>query len=174
MSTSKSVNKQNCGCWIVFCRRPQLYSAKPNWLPVSRHWDFLQISNEQESWKTWGRKFFQTQRRSDQAQKVGRCCSAALEASGPNWTVKPLVFLISRWRFILLALVFVKFVWERPLQLLWRFVVVVVHRKSSQEQNNKRRLQVGLGVTELLNDCSINMFSDELWHNLCLFSFMIL
>ena len=30
--------------------------------------------------------------------------------------------------------------------LLW-----IVHRKSSQEQNNKRRLQVGLGVTELLN-----------------------
>ena len=53
--------------------------------------------------------------------------------------------------------------------LLW-----IVHLKSSQEQNNKRRLQVGLGVTELLNDHSINMFSDELWHDLCLFSFMIL
>ena len=57
----------------------------------------------------------------------------------------------------------------RGISLLW-----IVHQKSSQEQNNKRRLQVGLRVTELLNDCSINMFSDELWHNLCLFSFMIL
>ena len=46
---------------------------------------------------------------------------------------------------------------------------MVVHRKSSQEQNNKRRLQVGLGVTELLNDFSINMFSDELWHDLFVF-----
>ena len=57
----------------------------------------------------------------------------------------------------------------RAVSLLW-----IVHRKRRQEQNNKRQLQVGLGVTELLNDCSINMFSDELWHDLCLFSFMIL
>ena len=63
---------------------------KPNWLPVSIQWDFPQISEEQESWRTWRRKIVQTQRPSDQAQKVGRCCSAALEASGPNWTVKPL------------------------------------------------------------------------------------
>ena len=130
---------------------------KPNWLPVSRHWYFPQISEEQESWRTGRRKIVQTPRPSDQAQKVARCCSAALEASGPNWTVKPLVFLISSWRFILLALVFVKFFWQkvncRGVSLLW-----IVHRKSSQEQNNKRRLQVGLGVTELLNDCSFNYF----------------
>ena len=134
-TTSKSVNKQN-GCWIAFCRRPQLYSVKPNWLPVSRHWDFPQISEEQESWRTWRRKIVQTQRRSDQAQKVGRCCSAALEASGPNWTVKPLVFFTSHWRFILLALVFFKFVWERPLQLLWRFVVVDC---TSEEQSRTKQ-----------------------------------
>ena len=29
---------------------------KANWLPVSRHWDFPQISEEQESWRTWRRK----------------------------------------------------------------------------------------------------------------------
>ena len=50
------LKKQNFGCWIAFCRRPQLYSVKPNWLPVSRHWDFPQISAEQESWRTWRRK----------------------------------------------------------------------------------------------------------------------
>ena len=94
---------------------------KPNWLLVSRHWYFPQISEVQESWRTWRRKISQTQRRSDQAQKVGRCCSAALEASGPKWTVKPLVFLISRWRFILLALVFVKFVCRKAVAIAVAF-----------------------------------------------------
>ena len=92
---------------------------KLNWLPVSRHWYFPQIS--EESWKTWRRKIVQTQRRNDQAQKVGRCCSAALKASRPNWSVKPLVFLISRWRFILLALVFVKFVWRKAVAIAVAF-----------------------------------------------------
>ena len=53
-------------------------------------------------------------------------------------------------------------------------LLCIVHRKSSQGQHNKRQLQVGLGVTELLNDCSMNVFSDELRNDLCLFSFMIL
>ena len=95
---------------------------KPNWLPVFRHWDFPQISEEQESWRTWRRKIVQTQHRSNHsAQKVGRCCSAALESSGPNWTVKPLVFLISHWRFILLALVFVKFFWRKAVAIAVAF-----------------------------------------------------
>ena len=110
---------------------------KPNWLPVSRHWDFPQISEEQESWRTWRRKIFQIQRRSDQAQKVGRCCSAALEASGPNWTVKPLVFLISRWRFILLALVCCKICLKKGrcnccgVSLLWLYVGRAVKNKTT-------------------------------------------
>ena len=91
------------------------------WATSTRHWDFPQISEEQESWRTGRRKIVQTQRWSDQAQKVGRCCSAALKASGPNWTVKPLVFLISHWRFILLALVFVKFVWRKAVAIAVAF-----------------------------------------------------
>ena len=36
---------------------------KANWLPVSRHWDFPQISEEQESSRTGRRKIVQTPRR---------------------------------------------------------------------------------------------------------------
>ena len=118
MSTSKSVNNQNGGCWIVFCRRPLLYSVKANWLPISRHWDFPQISREQESWRTGRRNYCSnSETNGSSTEQVARCCSAVLEASGLNWTVKPPVFLISRWRFILLALVFVKFVWRKAVTI---------------------------------------------------------
>ena len=64
------------------------------------------------------------------------------------------LFMISRWsRSILLALFFfVEFVWRKDLQLPWRFVLVnCTSKEQSRGKKHKRRLQVGLGVTELLN-----------------------
>ena len=53
-------------------------------------------TRELENWK---RKLVQTPRRSNQAQKAARCCGTAFWKRR-DWTVKPLVFLISHWRFI--------------------------------------------------------------------------
>ena len=98
-------------------------------ITVSRHWDFPQISEEQESWRTGRRKI--VERSSTESR---RCCSAALEASGLTWTVKPRVFLISRWRFILLALVSVKFVWRKAVAIAVALLLWIVHRKHRGSQ----------------------------------------
>ena len=124
-------------------------------IEISRNY---QRPRELENWK---KKIVQTPRRSDQTQKGrARCCSAALEASGLNWTVKPLVFLISRWRSILLALVFVKFVWRKAVALPWRFVVVDCTSKE-QSRTKQQTAVTGWFGSHWAVECSINMFSDE-------------
>ena len=62
-------------------------------------------------------------------RKVAHCCRAEM-----NWTVKPLVFMIPHWRFILLALVFGRFSWRRAVTIAVVDCCVDIHRTSSQEQ----------------------------------------
>ena len=132
-----------------FCRRPQLYSVKANWLPISRHWDFPQISEEQESWRTGRRKIV---RRSDQAQKGRPMLQRCFGSVGTELNCQTSSFLDFPLKVYSASLCFCKICLTkgrricRGVSLLW-----IVRRKSSQEQNNKRRLQVGLGVTEQLN-----------------------
>ena len=152
-STGKSVNKQNGGCSIAFCRRPQLYSVKANWLPVSKH--NKRRTRELENWK---KKNF-TNYATDQAHKVACCCSAALEASGLNWTVKPLVFLISCRRFILLALVFVKFVWRKA--VAFRCCGLYIERAVKNKTTNGGYRLVWESVNCWMFVSAIHFF--ELW-----------
>ena len=136
---------------------------KANWLPVSRHWDFPQISEEQENWRT------ATERSSTESRAPLQRCFGSV---GTELNCQTSSFLDLPLKIYSASLGFCKICLTkgrrncRGVSLLW-----IVHRKSGQEQNNKR-LQVGLGITELLNDCSINMFSDGLRHDLCLFCFV--
>ena len=67
--------------------------------------------------------------------------------------------MISHWRFILLAMDFVKFAWQRAGTIIVvAYHVVDVLKINSQKQNQELWLQVGLWATELWNVQS--MFSD--------------
>ena len=109
---------------------------------------------ELENWKKKNCPNYTTEGSTTESRSLLQRCF--LEVSGRlNWIVKPLLFLISRWRFFAI-LGFCKICLTKGrrnycgVSLLW-----IVHRKSSQEQNNKRRLKVGLEVTELSNVKSI-------------------
>ena len=88
----------------------------------------------------------------------------------PFWTYYPAVYY---WRFIHLPCFLVNLSDKRPSQLPWRFVVV--HCTSKEQSRTKEQTAVTRWFgSHWTVECSINMFSDELWHDLWLFSFMIL
>ena len=119
--TSKSVNKQNGSCWIAFCRRPQLYWVKANWLPVSRHWDFPQISEEQKSWRAGRRKIVQTRDRAINHRKSLTVAALLFGSVGTEQNCQNSSFLDSPLKIYSLALVFVKFVWRKAVTIAVAF-----------------------------------------------------
>ena len=109
------------------------------------------MSEEQEIWRTGRRIIVQTPRRGNQAQEgrpLLQCCFGSV---GSELNCQTSSFLDFPFKIYSASLCFCKICLTkgrrncRGVSLLW-----IVHRKTSQEQNNKRRLQVGLGVTELL------------------------
>ena len=112
---------------------------KANWLPVSRHWDFPQINEKQESSRTGRTKNCPnsaTERSSTESRPLLQRCFGSVGTELNCQTSSFLDFPLK--------------IYSASLQ--WRLALLwIVHRKSRQEENNKRRLQVGSGVTELLN-----------------------
>ena len=146
----------------MFCRRAQLYSVKANWLPVSRHWDFLQISEEQESWRAGRRKIVQTPRRSDQGQECRPLsCSAALEAFELNCETSS--FLDFPLNIYSASLAFCKIFLTKGRRHCrggsLNYALYIERAVKNQTTNRGYRL-----VWE-------PMFSDELWYDLRLCSF---
>ena len=83
-----------------------------------------------------------------------------------NWTVKPLVSMISHLRFILLTMDFVKFAW-------WRAGTIAVADHccgctSIKAVKHKTTICGYSLISEPLN-CGMFSFPDKLWHNLSVF-----
>ena len=145
-STSAS-KRQNDGCWIA------------NWLPVSK---------ELRKLENWNKTNCLNSGTEQSKNRKSACLVALLLSKCLNWTVKSLVFTISCWRFILLALVFVLChslgfcLTKGQCSCRGRLLLVVdVHWKSSWPQNTTA-VTCWLGATE----CSMNIvFQWVIWHD---------